>query len=163
MFLVIPLPFYMAFNAYLFRMKLVESPECSNCDRRGRDNDAWHTLFEYPAFRLYWEEAMTALEKMGEPLLTPDSLVLIMLKSTERWDQVAAFVALTMCRKMEIAREWQGQPIAAATQHPMPDLAIPPLFLPSATQQRKQKTIQAGPLRRHLAANLPSRLEILRS
>ncbi len=31
-----------AFNAYLFRMKLVESPECSNCDRKGRDDDAWH-------------------------------------------------------------------------------------------------------------------------
>ncbi len=24
-----------AFNAHLFRMKLAESPECSNCDRRG--------------------------------------------------------------------------------------------------------------------------------
>ncbi len=36
-----------------------------------------------------------------------------------------------------------------------------PLFLPSATQQRNQKTIQAGPLRRHPAANLPSSPEIL--
>ncbi len=50
-----------AFKAYLFHMKLVESPECSNCDRRGRDDGAWHTLFECPAFRLYQEEAMTAL------------------------------------------------------------------------------------------------------
>ncbi len=88
------------------------------------------------------------------------SLVPIMLKSAEGWDQVAAFVALTMRRKMEIARERQGWPIAAATHHPMPYLAIPP-FLPSAIQQRKQKTIQAGPLRRHSAANLPSRPEIL--
>ncbi len=45
-----------AFNAYLFRMKLAESPDCSNCDRRGRDDDAWHTPFEYLAFRLYQEE-----------------------------------------------------------------------------------------------------------
>ncbi len=103
---------------------------------------------------------MTALEKMGEPPLTPDSLVPIMLKSAEGWDQVAAFVALTMRRKMEIAWERQGRLIAAATQHLMPDLAIP-LFLSSATQQRKQKTIQAGLLRRHLAANLPPRPEIL--
>ncbi len=29
-----------AFNAYLFRMKLVDSPDCSNCDRRGLDDDA---------------------------------------------------------------------------------------------------------------------------
>ncbi len=92
-------------------------------DRRGRDDDAWHTLFECPAFQLYWEEAMTALEKMGEPPLTPDSLVSIMLKSAEGWDQVAAFVALTMRRKMEIA--WE-RPIVATTQHPMPDLSIPP-------------------------------------
>ncbi len=49
-----------------------------------------------------------------------------MLKSAEGWDQVATFVALTMRRKMEIAWERQGRPIAAATQHPMPDLAIPP-------------------------------------
>ncbi len=39
-----------AFNAYLFRMQLVESLECTNCDRRGRDDDAWHTLFEYTVF-----------------------------------------------------------------------------------------------------------------
>ncbi len=63
---------------------------------------------------------MTALEKIGELPLTPDSLVPIMLKSAERWDQVAAFVALTMRRKMEIAQEH--------TQHPMPDLASPPIF-----------------------------------
>ncbi len=41
-----------AFNAYLFRMKLGESPECCNCDRRGQDDNAWHTLFECPALRL---------------------------------------------------------------------------------------------------------------
>ncbi len=144
-----------AFNAYLFHMKLADSPECSNCDTRGLDDDTWHTLFEWPAFRLYWEEAMTALEKMAKPPLTPDSLVLIMLKSAEGWDQVAAFVAVTMHRKMEIARE------RPTTQHPMPDLAIHPVF--AISNPRKQKTIQAGPPRRHPAANLPSRPEILRS
>ncbi len=40
-------------------------------------------------------------------------MVPIMLKSAEGWDQVAAFVALTMRRKMEIGWEWQGRPIAA--------------------------------------------------
>ncbi len=54
-----------AFNTYLFRMKLVESPECINCDRRGRDDDAWRTLFECTAFQLYWEDTMTTLQKMG--------------------------------------------------------------------------------------------------
>ncbi len=28
-----------AFNIYLFNTKLVESPECTNCDTRGRDYD----------------------------------------------------------------------------------------------------------------------------
>ncbi len=51
-----------------------------------------------------------------------------MLKSAEGSDQVAAFVALIMRHKMEIVRERQGRPIAAATEHPMPDLAIPPVF-----------------------------------
>ncbi len=37
-------------------------------------------------------------------LYTP-FMVPIMLKSTEGWDQVATFVALTMRRKMEIAWE----------------------------------------------------------
>ncbi len=113
---------------------------------------------------LYWEEAMTALEKMGEPPLMPNSFVQIMLKSAEGWDQVAAFVALTMRYKMEIARDRQWRPIDAATQHSMPDLATPPPpFLPSATQQQKQKMIQASLLRRHLAANSPPRPGILRS
>ncbi len=141
-----------AFNAYLFRMKLVESPECTNYDRRGwDDNDTWHTLFECPAFQLYWEDGMTTLQKKSEQLLTSGSLVPTMLKCTEGWDLVAAFVALTMRRKMEIARARQRRPIAATTQHPMPDFAIPP-GLPLATQQWKKKTIQAGLLQRLMAA-----------
>ncbi len=62
-----------AFNAYLFRMKLAESPECANCDRRGRDDDAWHTLFECLAFQLYQEDVMTTIQEMGEQPLTADS------------------------------------------------------------------------------------------
>ncbi len=69
---------------------------------------------------------MTTLQEMGEQPITPDSLVPIMLKSTDGWDQVAAFVTLTTRRKMEIAWERQRRPIATATQPPMPDLAIPP-------------------------------------
>ncbi len=73
------------FNAYLFRMKLADSPDCSNWNRRGRDDDVWHILFECPAFQLYREDAKTTLQEMGEQPLTPDSLVLIMLKSTDGW------------------------------------------------------------------------------
>ncbi len=51
-----------------------------------------------------------------------------MLKSAEGWDQVATFVPLPMHRKMETAQERQRRPLTAASQHPMPDLAIPPVF-----------------------------------
>ncbi len=67
------------FNAYLFRIKLAESPECTNCDRRGRDgDDAWHTLFECPTFQLYWEGMMTTMQEMAEQPVKLDSLVPIM-------------------------------------------------------------------------------------
>ncbi len=71
---------------------------------------------------------MTTLQKKGEQPLTPDSLVPIMLKTVNGWDQWAAFVSLTMRCKMEIAWEWQRRPIAAATQQPIPDLTIPLMF-----------------------------------
>ncbi len=45
---------------------------------------------------------------MGEEPLTPDSLVLILLQSTEGWDPVSAFVALTTCHKMESLWEQQN-------------------------------------------------------
>ena len=114
-----------AFNAYLFRMRLADSPECANCDTRGRDDDAWHTLFECPAFTQQREEAMTALQEMGEQPLTPESLVPTLLRSRAGWDLVAAFVASVMRSKMESARERQRN--VAVEQRPMPDLAIPPV------------------------------------
>ncbi len=45
-----------AFNAYLFHMGLADNPKCANCDRKERDDDAWHTLFECPAFQMFQEE-----------------------------------------------------------------------------------------------------------
>ncbi len=56
---------------------------------------------------------MTTLQKKGEQPLTPDSLISIMLKNANGWDQVAAFVA-------------SGAAKAANSHHPMPDLAISP-------------------------------------
>ncbi len=113
-----------AFNAYLFRMKLMLSPERTHCDRRGRDDDAWHTWFDCPVFQLYREDAMTTLQKMGEQPLTPDRLVSIMLKNWDGWDQAPTFITLTMYHKMEIAWKRQRRPTTATTQYPMPDLVI---------------------------------------
>ncbi len=71
---------------------------------------------------------MTTLQEMGEQSLTLDSLAPIMLKSADGWHQVAAFVSLTMRRKMKIVWKRQKRSIAAATQHPMLNLAILPVF-----------------------------------
>ncbi len=78
---------------------------------------------------------------MDEQPLTPDSLDPIMLKNTDGWDQMAAFVALMMHRKMEIVRERQRRFVAAATQHPMSDLAIPPtsMFAISNTAMEEEE------------------------
>ncbi len=62
-------------------------------------------------------------------------------------DQVTAFVALTMRRKMQIAQEWLGRPVAAATQHPLPDLAILPRFCrqqPSNESRRRSRLVYFG-------------------
>ncbi len=109
---------------------------------------------------------MTALQEMGEQPLTVDSLVPITLKIADGWDQVTAFVTLTMRCKMEIMWERQRRPIATATQRPMPDLAStqpPPSRSPLTTQQQKRKkTIQTGLTRRHLlAVKIPTKLRIL--
>jgi len=124
-----------AFNAYLFRLRLAESPECSNCVTQGRDDDAWHTLFECPAFTQQSEEAMTALQEMGEQPLTPDTMVPTLLRSEAGWDRIAAFVASVMRSKMESA--WERQR-AAAHQRPMPDLAIPPVPVADSRMEEEE-------------------------
>ncbi len=58
-----------AFNAYLFCTKLAESAECTNCDGRGRDDDAWYSVFECPAFQLYWEDVPFLKSKVLEQSL----------------------------------------------------------------------------------------------
>ncbi len=75
--------------------------------------------------QLHPDDIVTTLQEMGEQPLTPDSLVPIVLRSGDGWDQVVAFVALTMRHKMELAQEQQRQPIAAATQHPVFTISNP--------------------------------------
>ncbi len=71
------------------------------------------------------------------------------------------------CRSDNAPQDGDSAEVAGATHSPPPSTQCrtspSPKFLLSATQQRKQKTILAGLLRRHPAANLPSRPKILRS
>ncbi len=93
---------------------------------------------------------------MGEQLLTQDSLVPIMLKSVDRWDQVAAFVALTMRCKMETVWDRQMRPIATAIQHPRPDLAIPSMFTIKTRSHSRIKSSELTAANRRIA-NIHSR------
>ncbi len=137
-----------AFNMYLFRIRLVESLKCANCDGRGRGDSAFHSLFECPTMQLYWENVMTTLQEMSEQPLTLDSFVPVISRSTKGWNQVAAFVALTMHHKMELAREQQRR-WTVVTWHPTPTCFL------LATQQWTKKTFQAGQPQHqlHMATN----------
>ncbi len=98
-------------------MKLVESPECAREEGEMMPSTLCLNV---------QANVMTTLQEMCEQSLTPDSLLPIMLRSADGWDQVAAFVALTMRPKTEIEWEQQTRPIAAATQHPMVGPRNPP-------------------------------------
>ncbi len=117
-----------AFNKYLFHMRLAESNKCVNWDRRGRDDDAWHTPFECPAFQLYREDVMTTLQQWVNNFF--HRTVWSQLYGT-KWP---FFFALTMGYKMELVQEQWRRPTATVTQHPISDLTIPPPCLLLATR-----------------------------
>ncbi len=99
---------------------------------------------------------------MDEQPLKPDSLVSIMLKSADGWDQVAAFVTLTMRCKMEIVRERQSRSIAATTQQPVPDVAIPSVFaINNPATEEKEDNPGWSYLGYPLAAKIPAKPRIL--
>ncbi len=102
------MPGHGTFNAYLFCVKIVESPKRTNCDRRGWD-DAWHTMFECAIFQQFWEETITYLRGDEWEASYTDSLVPIMFRNTKGWNQVATIDTSIICHKMELAR---GAPIA---------------------------------------------------
>ncbi len=72
---------------------------------------------------------MTALEKMGKPPLTPDSLVPIMLKSAEGWDQAGG----RFCRSDNAPQDGDSTGAAGTARsrrHPAPNDGPrhPPVF-----------------------------------
>ncbi len=82
---------------------------------------------------------MTALQEIVEQPLTPDSLVPIMLKSADGWDQVAAFVALTMHPQ---DGDSVGAAEAAHSRHyPVPNARPrnPPMFAISNTATEEEE------------------------
>jgi hypothetical protein len=105
------------FNEYLFKMGKVASPVCSHCTQ-GRNDDAQHTLFKCDAWRRERSELERSLREIGvDEELTSSSLVPIMLKSEEAWNQVSAFASTVMKKKMnaEWSRQMQSHAMASST------------------------------------------------
>ncbi len=73
---------HVAFNAYLFHMRLMECSECANSIKE-RKMIMPGTHCSVLAFQLYQEDVLTTLQEMDEEPLTPDSLVPIMLWSAK--------------------------------------------------------------------------------
>ncbi len=82
-------------------------PECISCDKRRRDDDPWHNLFECPAFQLYWGGLMTTLQEMSWTASYTGQFD-PSYKKGQRWDQVPAFVTLTMHHMMQLVRGAAG-------------------------------------------------------
>ncbi len=83
---------------------------------------------------------MTTLQEMGEQPLTLDSLVLIMLKSADGSDQVAAFVALD-----NAPRDGDSTGVAEAAhsrRHPAPNAKprTPPCLPLSPSDGRRRRS-----------------------
>ncbi len=81
------------------------------------------------ALKIHNHSNIQIVTQMHNQTHTYTSMIILTHFNTCTLIQVAAFVTLTMRCKMEIAQERPGRPIAAATQHLMPDLATsPPIF-----------------------------------
>ena len=96
------------FNKYLHeKLRKVEQATCSHCNQ-GRDDGPQHTLFECEAWRRERDKLSRSLQEIGvDEALDPSSLVPTMLGSEEAWNQVSAFAATVMKRKMD--QEWNRQ------------------------------------------------------
>ena len=94
---------------------------------QGRDDGPQHTLFEYEAWRRERDKLSRSLQEIGvNEALDPSSLVSIMLGSEEAWNQMPAFAATVMKRKMDLEwnRQMQNHAMAYSTPvyHQNPDL-----------------------------------------
>ncbi len=105
-------------------MRLAESLECANCNERGPNGDAWHTLFKCSAFQLYWEDLMTTLQEMDEQLPLLDSLVSIMLRSAEWWISGHLCIKWTSLGAAEVTNSHHHPAFNARPQLPPPVFAI---------------------------------------
>lgn len=73
------------FNAYLFRYRRRDSPQCDYCTE---EDDAYHTFFACPR----WAEEKTALMATLGVDLTPENAVEQMLQSETQWLSITGYI-----------------------------------------------------------------------
>ena len=74
------------FNAYLYRMDLLDSPVCVYCE--GAEDSAEHTFFACGR----WAQERRALEATLGCNCTPDNIVTLMVNSETNWNEIATYV-----------------------------------------------------------------------
>lgn len=90
------------FNAYLWKIQKLDSPQCSLCG--AESDDAQHTLFECDAFE-NWRRQLVG--EVGLEL-TPDNLIDAMLEEKWKWEMIAAYVRRVMTTKCDEERRRQA-------------------------------------------------------
>lgn len=88
-----------AYNAYLHKMGILDSPACDHCEEN--EDTAVHTLFGCPR---WWKER-EGLEQRCGGNFEPGNVMECMLRSREEWDAIAGILTRIMKSKEE--EEWR--------------------------------------------------------
>lgn len=90
------------FQSYLYKIKKKLSPTCVHCDA-GEDDDVEHTLFHCSKFR----DKRTELTSFLNSDLNKDTFIENLLKNSESWDKINAFIVQVITEKEKYDRAWQ--------------------------------------------------------
>lgn len=97
------------FNSYLYKFRRKSSPQCRYCEM---EDTAEHTLFVCGR----WDQLRLGTEAGLMEVLTVETLVSIMLRSSQGWDEIARFVKKVMTNKEEDERRQQRREAGAHDQ-----------------------------------------------
>ena len=100
------------FNAYLYRMDLLNSPFCNYCE--SLQDSAEHTFFVCDR----WSQERRALESALKCNCTPDNIGTLMVNCVANWNETAAYVEKIWRTKKLEEKKW----INARTTQDLPSM-----------------------------------------
>lgn len=95
------------FGHYLYRFKKLEDPSCVDCN--SQCDDAEHAIFDCDR---WWSKRRDLEVQMGA-VVSPDTIVGLMLRSRDNWKAMKNFVTHVMSTREEEERRRQAQIIVA--------------------------------------------------